>query len=71
MNTDNYRAWQLALQQRDQALYGLLLLAGILVGSYLLTYAKWVPATWGRRIRIAYEMGGILLYAGIIIVCSK
>lgn len=71
MNTDNFRAWQLALQQRDQALYALILLAGILVGSYLLTYATWLPREWGRRVRIAYEVGGVLLYIGIVIVCLK
>ena len=71
MDTSNYRAWQLALQQRDQALYALLALAFMLVGSYLFTYAKWIPQIWGRRIRAAYEMGGILLYIGIVIVCAK
>ena len=70
MNTDNYRAWQIALQQRDQALYGLLALAFMLVGSYLFTYAAWVPPVWGRRIRVAYEVGGILLYIGIVVVCA-
>jgi len=71
MSTDNFRAWQLALQQRDQALYALILLAAILVGSYLLTYATWLPPVWGRRIRLAYEVGGVLLYTGIVIVCIK
>lgn len=71
MDTSNYSAWQLALKQRDQALYGLLLLAVVLVGSYLFTYAKWLPPAWGKRIRIAYEIGGVMLYIGIIIVCLK
>lgn len=70
MNTDNYRAWQLALADRDRALYGMLLLAFLLVGSYLFTYAKWVPSKWGKRIRFAYEVGGILLYIGTIIVSN-
>jgi len=71
MNTDNYMAWQTALQDRDRALYGMFLLAVLLIGSYLFTYAKWIPPIWGKRIRIAYEIGGILLYAGIVIVCAK
>lgn len=71
MNTDNYLAWQLAIQDRDRALYGMLGLAFLLVGSYLLTYVKWVPPIWGKRIRIAYEVGGILLYIGIVVVCAK
>ena len=71
MNTDNYLAWQDALKDRDNALYGMLILAFILVGSYLVTYAKWVPPTWGKRIRVAYEIGGVLLYFGIIYISNK
>ena len=71
MGTENFTAWQQALQDRDRALYGLLLLAFVLVGSYLLTYAKWIPPKWGARIRGAYEVGGILMYIGIIVVCMK
>jgi hypothetical protein len=71
MNTDNYRAWQTALKDRDAALYGLLILAAVLVGSYLITYAKWLPPAWGKRLRLAYEIGGALLYIGIIIVCTN
>lgn len=70
MNTDNYNAWQLALADRDRALYGMFLLAFLLVGSYLLTYVNWVPPKWGKRIRFAYEVGGILLYIGIIVVSN-
>jgi len=71
MNTDNYNAWQLALQDRDRALYGMLLLAGLFVVSYLITYVKWIPPIWGQRLRIAYEIGGVLLYVGIVYVCIK
>lgn len=70
MNTDNYKAWQLAIADRDRALYGMLLLAFLLVGSYLLTYVNWIPPKWGKRIRFFYEVGGILLYIGIIIVSN-
>ena len=71
MDTSNFVAWQQAILQRDQALYGLAALALALVGSYLLTYAEWVPTTWARRIRLAYEVGGVLLYIGIIAVCAN
>lgn len=71
MNTDNYIAWQLAIQDRDRALYGLVVLALVLVGSYLITYAKWVPPVWQKRLRLAYEVGGVFLYIGIIAVCAR
>ena len=71
MNTDNYNAWQLALKDRDRALYWMMILAVGLVGSYLLTYAKWIPPGWGKRIRVAYEIGGIFLYIGIVIVSNR
>jgi len=73
MNTDNYANWQIALAERDRALYAMLILAVALVGSYLFTYffPKWIPPIWGKRIRIAYEIGGILLYIGIVIVCAE
>ena len=71
MTTDNYHAWQMALQDRDRALYAMLLLAFMLVGSYLITYVKWVPPIWGKRIRVAYEIGGIFLYIGIVVVCAR
>ena len=71
MNTDNYLAWQLALKDRDTALYGIFVLALLLVGSYLLSYVEWVPPIWGKRIRIAYEVGGILLYIGIVYISNK
>jgi len=71
MNTDNYRAWQEALNQRDQALIAMFGLALLMVGSYLVTYLPWVPPAWGRRIRLSYEIGGILLYIGIIVVCAN
>jgi len=68
MNTQFYQAWRAAMQQRDQALYILLVLAVILVGSYLITYVNWVPDKWGRRLRATYEIGGALLYLGMLIV---
>ena len=68
MNTDNYLAWPNLLTQRDTALYWLLLLAAGLVGSYLLTYAAWIPGAWGKRLRIAYEIGGVLFYLGVIVI---
>ena len=68
MNTDNYIAWQALIDQRNISLYWLALLALLLVGSYLLTYAAWLPYKYGKLIRIAYEAGGILLYIGIIVV---
>jgi len=68
MNTDNYLSWQNALLDRDKALYSLLLLAFILVGSYLITYM--LPPEFGKRLRVAYEVGGILLYIGIVAVCA-
>lgn len=71
MNTDNYRAWQLLLDQRDKALYMLLGIAIILVGSYLITYVNWIPAKLGKRLRLIYEIGGLALYIGTIIVCLK
>lgn len=71
MNTDNYLAWQNALADRDRALYGMLFLALLLIGSYLFTYVNWIPPTWGKRIRIAYEIGGVLLYIGIVYVCYR
>lgn len=71
MNTDNYAAWQQLLNQRDHGLYMLLLLATFLVGSYLITYAYWIPQKYGRLIRVAYEIGGILLYIGIVIVSAR
>jgi len=72
MNTDNYRAWQELLNQRDQAIYLLFGLAAILVIAYLITYAeKWVPPKIGKLIRLAYEIGGLALYVGIVAVCAK
>jgi len=71
MNTDNYRAWQALLNQRDQALYAMFGLAVLFIGSYLITYVSWIPEKTGRMLRAAYEIGGILLYIGIIIVCAK
>lgn len=69
MNTDNYRAWQALLLDRDQGIYILFFLAAFLVGSYLITYVNWIPQKYGRKIRAAYEIGGILLYVGLIYIC--
>lgn len=69
MDTKNYLAWKALLNQRDLALYGLLFLAVALVGSYLITYVEWLPAKYGKVIRYTYEIGGLLLYIGIVIVC--
>ena len=71
MNTDNFSAWQVALQNRDTALYLMLLLAMLLVGSYLFTYVNWIPPKWGKYIRLVYEIGVVLLYIGIVYVCAK
>jgi len=71
MNTDNFTAWQIALQNRDNALYSMLGLALLLVGSYLFTYVNWIPPKWGKYIRLTYEVGGVLLYFGIVYVCAK
>lgn len=71
MNTDNYLAWQQLLEERDRALYWLLLLAAGLVGSYLITYVEWIPQRYGKLIRAAYEVGGILLYIGIVIISAR
>jgi len=71
MNTDNFIAWQALLNERDKGLYLLLALAAFLVGSYLISYLTWIPPKYGRIIRGMYEVGGIMLYIGLVIISLK
>jgi len=66
--TERYLIWQKELTQRDLGMYTLSGLAVLLVVSYLLTYADWLPPTVGKGLRFVYEVGGGLLYLGIIVV---
>jgi hypothetical protein len=68
--TDRFYLWQQALRERDQGMYSLVGLAFLFVGSYLITYVPWVPDRYGRVLRLCYEVGGGLLFIGMIIVSA-
>jgi len=68
--TDRYWLWQQALTERDQGMMSLFVLAAVLVASYLITYAPWLPQRYGRALRRAYEIGGALLYVGVLVVSA-
>lgn len=71
MNTENYQAWQLLLHQRNIALYWMLGLSAFLIASYEITYAQWLPQRYAKLIRYAYEVGGVLLYIGTVILSIR
>ena len=68
--TERYTLWRQALIDRDHGIYSLLALSLMFVVSYLVTYAPWVPARWGKYIRFAYEVGGALMFAGMVVVSA-
>ncbi len=68
--TDRYWLWQQALDQRDRGMLSLFTLAILMVVSYLITYVDWLPPKVGRVLRIVYELGGVILYVGILIVSA-
>lgn len=68
--TDRYWLWQQALTERDQGMMSLFILAIALVVSYLVTYVPWLPQKYGKVLRKAYEVGGVLLYIGVLLVSA-
>lgn len=68
--TPRFYLWQDALVARDQGMYSLIGLGVLFVGSYLITYVPWIPDKPGKALRVGYEVGGILLYVGMLVVSS-
>jgi len=69
--TERYLLWREALVNRDRGMYSLMILAVLFVVSYLVTYVPWIPERWGRYLRISYEIGGVILFVGMILVSAK
>jgi hypothetical protein len=68
--TPKYYLWQQALDNSHRGMYSLMMLAVLFVGSYLMTYVPWIPNKYGKALRIGYEVGGVFLYAGMLVVSS-
>lgn len=68
--TPKYYLWQQALADSHRGIYSLVGLAVLFVGSYLITYVPWISDKLGKYLRISYEIGGVLLYAGMLVVSS-
>lgn len=68
MDTVLFELWQTNIDNQNEAINMLAGLGVFLVLCYLISYAPWLPVKWANLLRVGYEMGGVMLYAGIIVI---